>query len=524
MTPATSPDANLLTTRRHRIQDARLEQVTRNLLAIRGGRNYVAARLWRAPNESDLSWEGTSVASLGGQTNTVGRKDRAHLVNEAGRIAAKINQYIFAERPARTGIDPAFAANVTATGQSIGAFWEAVSEAFTAAGWAWIQVDRGAMQRDPETGAPVARTRAQAEAAGDRLRWAIWRAQEVPDWSFDDAGRLAWILTAETWYENADPMAPAVARPIRTLWRRARPGEGSATWERFALGDDDKLTPIASGTVSSAEIPFVCVGTPSADPWWFDDVEMIQAVLLNLGSLHTENLMRTVFPQLVVPASMVDNLEATLRERATGNAGGGVSVELVREIIRGVDRPMIEGKDDKGVTRYLMPSGAELEATPRHAERLRQALFDMVGLALFNRETRQVASAEAKQFDHLDTEATLRHRANVLQDAEVRLIAVSREIQADFPEYQPDWPTAFNVPQTAEDVAALTQLANFAPLTPGLRKRMLKAALALLGEIDTIPPDERQELLDEIDLADLDADGVGAAVRPAAFPAIPPGT
>ena len=510
MATQASPE-KIVATRTHRVYEARVEQITRNTLAIRGGRPYVTARLWRAPNESDLSWDGS------GGTNAIktgsGRKDRAPLVNEAGRVADKINQYLFAKPATRDGIDTAFAANCTATGLSINGFWEGVSAHITAAGWLWLRADRGAQAVDPETGAPTTRTLQAREQAGDLLAWSIWPAADVVDWCFDNVGTLVWLLTSEDIYTNTDPLTEAKQKIIRTLWRRGEPGRNTmATWQRYTVDDTDseKVILLEKGTVSSPEIPFVCVGIPTKQPWWFDDVEMLQAVLLNMGSLHNENLTRTVYPQLIVASRMVNNLEATLKERYTDN-NGAQTVELIREIIRGVDRPFVEEAEESGITRYLMPSAADLDAIPKHCERTRQALFDMVGLSLFNRETRQVQSAESKQFDHLDTEATLRHRAMVLQDAETRLVAMSTRIDNRFPTYAPAWPTTFSVPKTAEDVASLTQLANFTSLTPGLRRQILTTAVKLVGEIDTISDDRRQELLAEIDSEEFEARPAGLA-------------
>ena len=67
--------SDIILTRRHAILDARAEQLQYNLLAVAGGRPYVAARLWRAPNESDLSWTGTGV--MGGASGITGRVTRA---------------------------------------------------------------------------------------------------------------------------------------------------------------------------------------------------------------------------------------------------------------------------------------------------------------------------------------------------------------------------------------------------------------------------------------------------------------
>jgi hypothetical protein len=55
------------------------------------------------------------------------------------------------------------------------------------------------------------------------------------------------------------------------------------------------------------------------------------------------------------------------------------------------------------------------------------------------------------------------------------------------------------VEKTAEDVVDLVQLRNFAELPPKMHKRVLKTAVTLLDEIDSIPEDEKAEILSEID-------------------------
>ena len=131
---------NILLERRHMILAARLAQIKLNHLAIKGGRPYINAQLWRAPNEPDISWEGTSIAEPN-VPGLKGRKDRACIVNDAGRVAGKINQYLFKESALRDGIDVSFAANVDGQRSSIGAFFERVSDEITSygggAGFRW---------------------------------------------------------------------------------------------------------------------------------------------------------------------------------------------------------------------------------------------------------------------------------------------------------------------------------------------------------------------------------------------------
>ena len=485
--------SDIILTRRHAILDARAEQLQYNLLAVAGGRPYVAARLWRAPNESDLSWTGTGV--MGGTSGITGRVTRAVCIHDAGRVVQKINQYLFADPANRADIDEKWGGDVTGTGVSVRDFWEDVSTQITAAGWCWVQVDRDAPSIDPATGRPAVRSRLDRERAGDRVRWILWPASSVVDWRFDAAGHIDWLLTEEEVYDNADPEVDPKTTKRRRLWKRAA---GGATWQTWTTNKDGHAAATGSGTISSPDVPFVLVGMPSADPWWFDSIEGLQAQVLNMDSLHIENLTRTVFAQLVIPASALDSLEARLIERV-GQANGGRILELVREVVRGLDAPMVESGEDKGITRYIVPSSSDLEAIPKEIERKRRMLFDAAGLVLFNRETRQVQSAEARQFDHLDTEATLRHRAMMLQEAEVRVVAASVAIDSTFRAYVPQWPDSFDVVDTESASSGLVEIGNISHLTLTQRKIVLHAATRVLDGMTRITDDQREAIREEIE-------------------------
>lgn len=479
---------SILMSRKNAILQARARQLRRNLLAVKGGQSYINQRLWRAPNESDLSWTGN------GGGGTVGRRDRACCINDAGRIAGKIAQYIFSQPIKRAGINEAWARSVTADNQSIDEFWYDVCNCYTAGQWCWLQADRMAPMRDG-AGRPVDGTLRDKALRGDVVQWRLWDALSVPDWSFDEQGNLLWVLTSEVSEDNSDPTKEAVRVTTRTLWKRDAQG---AIFERYRQRSDGGAEQVVTGRVSSREVPFVLLGKPTVDPWWFDDVELIQAQLLNLDSLHVENLVRTVFPQLIVPEDTLDNLEARIMERE-GQGDGKRITEIVREIIRGLDTPLLESPESKGVTRFIQPSIQDLQGLPTETSRKRQILFDQAGLALFNKETRQIQTAESKQFDHLDTEATLKARAKVMQTAEEKLVAISREIDTSFADYQPEWPDSFDVTDLTEESAALATLQNFDGLTLTQRKTILRAVTKLLRQTVRIDDATAEAIDGEID-------------------------
>jgi hypothetical protein len=241
-------------------------------------------------------------------------------------------------------------------------------------------------------------------------------------------------------------------------------------------------------------------------------VESIQAQLLNLDSLHYENLVRTVFPQLVIPTGMLDSLQSKLIERV-GAQNGEKIVELVKEIVRGLDAPIVESAEEAGVTRFIMPAASDQKTIPDELQRKRALLFDMVGLSLFNKETRQIQTAESKQFDQLDTESTLKHRAIIMQAAEERLVEITLKVDPTFAKYTPVWPTSFDVVDVESDSAAIAMIGNLPDITLSMRKIVLLAALRIISERGGYDQDliekARQEIKDIAEEPPVEAGGDG---------------
>lgn len=478
-----------ITSRQHPIIERRKNKLILNRLAYLGGEDYVRARLWRAPNESLLSWEGRGAMQGYGAWET-GRRDRAVCHREGGRIADKINQYIFSRPVSREGVDADFAASAGVCGESLAEVWQRVSLAMTLCGWCWLGICQ------PET--PQGASLADMRKAGLRPRLSVLWPWEVPDWSLAQDGTPRWAITEAEVLDNADPTVESKTAKVRTLWRN---DGGNVTYTVYR---DDRL--LREGALPYGRpIPLMLIGRPNAEPWWFDEVESEQAQLMNLSSLHAENLTRTVYPQLILSAATFDNLESRLVEMP-GGEGGKRIIELVKELTRSADAPIVESADEKGVTRYIQPNASDLKAIPDSVRESRAALFDRVGLALFNREQRQIQTAESKAFDHLDTSATLRQRAELLESAERASVALLKACDQAFAEYEPAWNKDFDVPDVTGDAQALLQVGNLPGLTLTQRKAMLRAATTVLEGITPISEADRAEIDKEIDaLADDDA-------------------
>ena len=473
---------SIISSRRHDFYAKRVEQLKRNRLAVLGGADYINLRLWRAPNETDAQWLGDKDDGI------VGRKERTALVNDAQRIASKIQQYIFKKPIDRAGADPAFLANCTGD-QSVSDFWKAVCNAITTQGWCWLQADRAPYALD-ETGAVVARTLADNAP----VTWRLWEAVDVPDWCVDSSGVLRWLITQSVAYLNDNPYEEAKKVTIYTLYRLADDGRVYVTEEADKEGTGLELRSDAE-IVGLDRIPFVLVGKPSPNAWWFDDVEMLQAQALNLDSNHFETLIETLYPQLIAPMSLLNTLDVNL---SLEKMSGKEIIALQRELIKGRKNPFYETAEDKGVTRYLIPPSDGVKLLPEECARKRNLLFDMAGLALFNRETRQVQTAEAKAFDQMDTNSTLGNRALLLQEAEKKLVVLSVYFDPRFGKYDPIYPTKFDVIDAAAMSQAIQVVVNLPQATLGMRKICLRSGLRLLQDMGAVEEDEYAETLAEI--------------------------
>lgn len=477
--------SDLLATRRHAVLDARADQIEINLSAYHGGSEYIASRLSRFPSESDTDWSGDAKTGTGTAV-ALGRLQRAFLINYCRRIAQKTNQYVFQKPVVRDGADQRFLSDATSTGMSLNQFMAEVSSLLTVARWCWIGIDRPP--------APEGRSVAQREAAGDRVYWQLYAPNEVVDWSFDASGGLRWLLTESSEYRNDDPTVEAKTNRIRYLWR---PGMVTKmVYNDQADGFSEKLDiPIGINRV-----PFVLCGLISPAPWWFDDIERIQRAIMDMYSSRDTQIFKAVFALLVVSKSFSEQVRLD----------GITQAEARRKI--GIGNPLVETADEKSLTRYLDAPAAVFQVIKDAVQDLKAEAYEIVGLNMSVPESRQVASAEAKAWDHMDPEAVLAERATVLEEAETKAVEISAALGGPvFKAYRPVYSKSFDITDFAADIQAITQTGGFS-LPPLSEKLIQKALVGSIGKRFNVPAVDLQKALAEIDTFDASVSlGIGAA-------------
>jgi hypothetical protein len=222
-------------------------------------------------------------------------------------------------------------------------------------------------------------------------------------------------------------------------------------------------------------------------PWWFDDVERVQRAIMDLhSSLHT-SIYRAIFPLLVTGQAMLQAMSAQ----------GINGAEAVAKI--GTGHPIVEGPDESGVTRWLSGAAADLPFIRAEIDRLSSELYEIVGLAMAT-PTRQVASAEAKEWDHLDVQAVLAERAGILETAERAAVVLSTKLGGPvFAPYEASYSRKFDVTDFASDIAAIVETQAMASVPPSGEKLLSRLAMRSLGKRFGVEDAELQIVLDDID-------------------------
>jgi hypothetical protein len=143
-----------------------------------------------------------------------------------------------------------------------------------------------------------------------------------------------------------------------------------------------------------------------------------------------------------------------------------------------------------------------METIPARINTIKTELFDVVGLAMGSGgASKQVQSAAAKRWDHLDPEATLRDMATRLEAGEKALIGHSKQLDTGFQEYEPAYSRRFDIEDVKELSESLTAL-SMLPLPDEAYKELQKAGVRVLGKIVPISGERNSFLMEEIDAGD----------------------
>lgn len=470
--------------RKHPVYKEREAQLTINTLGLEGGRPYVNARLSRFAGETEIDWAGGKRPD---GSRATGRLQQTHAFPYLGRINSKINQYVFSTPPKRGEADEEIIKDITRDGQSVNDVMRHASSLALACKWCWIGIDAPARKEDGTD-----YTLAEKQAGKIRPYWQVYSPLDVIDWQFNERGELEWIKTQGVEYDDSNPSSLQTPKRVVKLWEKGKVTKFTIIEKRDRRYSNNRKIDYTVDEIPltlTDRIPFVLVGDISAKPIAFDDLESINRTIMDLESVNRANYFNSVYAQLVLPASLM--------QRAISDGYASNATEVAK-LVLGFKSPITLEKEDP-VPFYLTPDTSAFGKLREEAQILRRNMFEVVGLAL-EQESRQVASAEAKAWDFLDVSAVMKARAEMLEDAEKKAVAISIAWDSDFPEWTPEYNRDFDIGNFKDEISALVMAGNM-NMPDSVSREVVKKVVDRLDRIGSAITDEQKEAL----LADIDS-------------------
>ena len=366
--------------RRHPEYQANISGWERSRAAYSGGEEYIDSALIRHISEIDIEF--------------AERRKRAYYFNYPRAIAQRITQYVFSSEPARRNADPEIVEDFDRTGRRASEVMRQLSTMLNVYGRAWLWVEAPRFDG----------VKSLLETRSERLR-PFCRAVspfDVTDWSYAEDGKLQWAVINEHIYCNDDPFADACHIRRARLYTR----DSWRIFESTASG----AVETASGVNPTGEVPLIPVTEPDGfgifSRHWFEDVVRISEAILNNESEAQMNVVKQMFGMLVVSDAFFRGARQLSDKGSTGFAPTVARSAAI-----------VESADEKGISRYISPSGVASSVIRSENSALKRELYDVVGLAVQN-QSREAQTAESKEWDFQNVCQFLTARSDILEQAE----------------------------------------------------------------------------------------------------------
>ena len=443
--------------RRHDEYAANETMWRRSRDAYLGGEKYIASALVRHVSELELEF--------------AERRRRAYYFNYPRAIARRITQYVLGTDPVRRGADPSLVEDWSRTGLRTNEVMRQLSTMLNVYGRAWLLVE------SPEfAGSPTVE-----EARENRLRPYVTALSplKVTDWAYGDDGKLLWAIVAEDAVNKPDPFSDPVRRRLRRIYFR----------DRWMLLETDGERPAAQGVNQLGEVPLIPVCEPDGfgmdSGHWFEDVVRISEAILNNESEAQMNVVKQMFGMLVISDSFARGARKT-----TAEGGGSFAATVARSAA------VIESVDEKGISRFISPSGVTNETIREENRHLKSELYDVVGLAVQS-ASREAQTAESKAWDFQNVGQFLAARADLLEQAETAAWHMLHCYDPAIPVPEVVYNRKFAIRDLGDSIAGVLDLAKLSDGS-AYQKAVKRTALELLDAVSGIPESEKQEIQNEI--------------------------
>lgn len=453
--------------RQHPKYRANREIWEKSRAAFSGGSAYIRQALIKHVSEVDLEF---------GE-----RLHRGYYFNYPRKIARLITQHVLAVEPQREGADPEAVEDFSRDGLRVNEVMRQFSTLLNVYGGAALVVEMPFFEGDVD---PDRKSK-------EKLRPGVRAVSplEIIDWAHGADGRLDWLLIEEADRLDGGPFLPAVPVKRRKLWTR----------KEYWIFEKDSVTGLpallARGEHGLDRVPAVYVVEPEAQALnanhYFEDVVRISDAILNNESEAQMNIVKQMFGLLVISDSFA---RGARRHDTPGGAAGG---DLRFSHVLARSAAIWETPEEKGVSRYISPSGADSEMIHRTNLMLRKELFDLVGMAL-QPELRQAQTAESKSWDHHNLRQFLAGRVDLLEQAELRVWELMHGFDPAIPVPKLVYNRDFSVVDLRHSITSLLELKQLADGAE-YRRELAGTALFLLEKIRKITPERKRAILREME-------------------------
>ena len=409
--------------RRHPEYQANISGWERSRAAYSGGEEYIDSALIRHISEIDIEF--------------AERRRRAYYFNYPRAIAQRITQYVFSSEPARRGAASEIVEDFDRSGRRTSEVMRQLSTMLNVYGRAWLWVESPYFDG----------VKSLEETRKERLR-PFCRAVspfDITDWSYGEDGKLQWAVINEHIYRNDDPFADASHIRRARLYTRE-------SWRIFESSPSGVIE-TASGVNPTGEVPLIPVTEPDGfgifSRHWFEDVVRISEAILNNESEAQMNVVKQMFGMLVVSDAFFRGARQMADKDSTGFAPTVARSAAI-----------VESADEKGISRYISPSGVASSVIRSENCALKRELYDVVGLAVQN-QSREAQTAESKEWDFQNVCQFLMARADILEQAEICAWRLINAYDPAIPVPEVIYNRKFAVRDLPEAISGLMQLSKF---------------------------------------------------------------
>lgn len=365
-----------------------------------GGREWFAKNIFKYVKE--------------GQDEFQDRLKRAYRFNHTREVVDLVNKYLF-KVPITRRVDDSpeavksFWLKATKNELDIDAFMRRVSIMSSIYGRVWIVVDRKGGEAEGQL------SRADAQAAGGDPYAYFVTPQHVLDMSYDENGKLRWILIHEVGRDDADPHS-STGKPVHRyrLWT-------TTGWELYVVKKEGRKTVVDLEDLGDHNLGIVPVIPADhvvseelyTAPGMVDDVAYLDRAVANYLSNLDAIIQDQTFSQLAMPAQGL----------LPGEKGFDKLVEM------GTKRIFTYDGESGAMPFYLSPDVKQAQLILSAIVRIISEIYHSVGLSAERTKDDNGggvdnASGVAKGYDFERTNALLTNKADAMEAVENRLVAL----------------------------------------------------------------------------------------------------